>query len=32
MKTFEGKTEEEVLQLACQELGVTLDQLTYKVI
>lgn len=32
MKTFEGKTEEEVLQLACQELGVTLDQLTYEVI
>ena len=32
MKTYEGKTEEEVIQLACQDLGVTPDQLTYEVI
>ena len=32
MKTYEAKTEEEVIQLACQDLGVTPDQLTYEVI
>lgn len=32
MKTYEGKTEEEVVQNACLDLGVTLDQLTYEVI
>lgn len=32
MKTYEGKTEEEVIQLACQDLGVTPDQLTYNII
>lgn len=32
MKTYEGKNEEEVVQLACQDLGVTLDQLTYEII
>lgn len=32
MKTYEAKTLDEVLQLACQDLGVTLDQLTYEII
>lgn len=32
MKTYEAKTLEEVIQLACQDLGVTPDQLTYQVI
>lgn len=32
MKTYEAKTLDDVLQLACQDLGVTLDQLTYEVI
>lgn len=32
MKTYEGKTEEEVVQHACLDLGVTPDQLTYEVI
>lgn len=32
MKTYEAKTEEEVVQLACQDLGITPDQLTYEII
>ena len=32
MKTYEGKTEDEVVQTACLDLGVTPDQLTYEVI
>ena len=32
MKTYEAKTEEEVVQLACLDLGITPDQLTYEVI
>lgn len=32
MKTYEAKTLDDVLQLACQDLGVTLDQLTYEII
>lgn len=32
MKTYEAKTLEEVIQLACQDLGVTPDQLTYEII
>lgn len=32
MKTYEAKTEEEVVRLACQELGVTPDELTYEII
>ena len=32
MKTYEGKTEEEVVHHACQDLGVTPDQLTYQII
>ena len=32
MKTYEGKTEDEVVQTACHDLGVTPDQLTYEVI
>ena len=32
MKTYEGKTEDEVGQTACLDLGVTPDQLTYEVI
>lgn len=32
MKTYEAKTLDDVLQLACQDLGVTLDQLTYGII
>lgn len=32
MKTYEAKTLEEVIQLACQDLGATPDQLTYQVI
>ncbi len=30
MKTYEAKTEEEVIQLACQDLGVTPEQLNYE--
>lgn len=32
MKTYEGKTEEEAIQLACQDLGITPDQLTHAII
>ena len=32
MKTYEAKTEEEVIQLACQDLGVTPEQLNYEII
>ena len=32
MKTYEGKTESEVVQLACQDLGVTPNELKYEVI
>lgn len=32
MKTYEAKTEEEVVQRACQDLGITPDQLTYEII
>lgn len=32
MKTYEGKTEDEVVQTVCLDLGVTPDQLTYEVI
>lgn len=32
MKTYEGKTIDEVIQHACQDLGVTPDQLTYEII
>lgn len=32
MKTYEAKTLDEVIQLACQDLGVTPDQLTYEII
>ena len=32
MKTYEAKTEEEVVQLACQDLGVTPEQLNYEII
>lgn len=32
MKTYEGKNEEDVLQLACLDLAVTLDQLNYEII
>ena len=32
MKTYEGKTIDDVLELACQDLGVTLDDLTYEII
>lgn len=32
MKTYEAKNEEEVIQLACQDLGVTPEELTYEII
>ena len=32
MKTYEGKNEEEVVQLACLDLGITPDQLNYEII
>lgn len=32
MKTYEGKTIDDVIQHACQDLGVTPDQLTYEII
>ena len=32
MKTYEAKTEEEVIQLACQDLGVTPELLNYEII
>ncbi len=32
MKTYEGKTVDEVVQLACQDLGITPDQLNYEII
>lgn len=32
MKTYEAKTEEEVVQLACQDLGVLPDELNYQVV
>lgn len=32
MKTYEGKTEEDAVSLACQDLGITLDQLNYEII
>lgn len=32
MKTYEGKTVDEVIQNACLDLGITPDQLTYEVI
>jgi len=32
MRTYEGKTVDEVVQLACQDLGVTPDGLTYEII
>jgi len=32
MKKYEGKTEEDVVQHACQDLGVTPDQLTYEIV
>lgn len=32
MKTYEAKTKEDVIQLACQDLGITPEQLTYEVI
>lgn len=32
MKTYEGKTVEEVVQHACQDLGITPDELTYEII
>lgn len=32
MKTYEGKNEDELLQIACQDLGVTLNQLNYEII
>lgn len=32
MKTYEGKNEEEVVSLACQDLGITPDELTYEII
>ena len=31
-KTFEAKTEEEAVDLACLDLGITLEELHYKVI
>lgn len=32
MKTYEGKNEEEVVQVACQDLGITPDELNYEII
>ena len=32
MKTYEGKNEEEVVQLACLDLGIVPDELTYEII
>lgn len=32
MKTYEGKTEEEVVGLACQDLGVLPEELSYEVV
>ncbi len=32
MKTYEGKLLEEVLQKACQDLGVTLEELKYEIV
>ena len=32
IKTYEAKNEEEVIQLACQDLGVTPEELTYEII
>lgn len=32
MKTYEGKVLDEVIAVACQDLGVTPDQLTYEII
>ncbi|MCD7948731.1 MAG: Jag N-terminal domain-containing protein [Erysipelotrichaceae bacterium] len=32
MKTYEGKNEEEVVSIACQDLGITPDELTYEII
>lgn len=32
MKTYEGKTLDDVIQHACQDLGITPDELTYEII
>lgn len=32
MKTYEGKNEEELVQVACQDLGITPDELNYEII
>lgn len=32
MKTYEGKNEEEFVQVACQDLGITPDELNYEII